>query len=213
MAVRFNCPSGHTLHAPRSWIGRVIACPICQAATIVPTPKGAKAVEARQSAIAAPPQSSGHSVVLDNRRRGYRAEPILEQSVRWLGAVLAGIAILSTIPIGWHIFDAPLPGWVWGVVVLAAVELAYVVWMTSLPDWSTVWVVTWVFAATCAMYALVLALAMFASQLESLPLALDTVRPRMAAWSAAVMILQGVGAYLAGRYSVRWRAYCSSTPT
>jgi hypothetical protein len=209
MAVQFKCPTGHTLHAPRGWIGRMIACPICQAATIVPTPKGAKAVAARQAATGFAPQPAGFAAQsLVTRRRGYRAEPILEQSVRWLGGVLAGIAMMSTIPIGWHIFDAPLPGWVWGVVLLAAVELAYVLWMISLPDWSTVWVVTWVFAASCAVYALVLAVALFAPRGDALPLALDTIRPRMAAWSAAVSILQGVGAYLAGRYSVRWRAYC-----
>lgn len=214
MAVQFNCPTGHTLHAPRGWIGRVIACPICRAATIVPTPKGAKAVAARLAAMGSSPKSAGLAVhPVGAGRRGYRAEPILEQSVRWLGGVLAGIAMMCTIPIGWHVFDAPLPSWVWGVVILAAVQLAYVLWMISLPDWSTVWVVTWVFAATCAVYALLLAVALFAPRGDALPLALDAVRPRMAAWSAAVMILQGVGAYLAGRFSVRWRAYCKAMAT
>jgi hypothetical protein len=208
MAIQFQCPAGHKLHAPRGWIGRVIACPICQAATIVPTPKGAKAVAAQQRRPAEVAVADGSG--RPSRRRGYRAEPVLEQSVRWLAVVLAAIALASAVPIAWRFFDEPIAIWVYAVALLAAFQLAYVTWMSTLPDWSTVWIVTWVYAAACAVYAVALAVAMFAPPTDSLPLGLDAVRPRMASWSAAVIILQGLGAYLAGRFSVRWRAYCTT---
>jgi hypothetical protein len=209
MSIQFQCPSGHTLHAPRGWIGRVIACPICQAATIVPTPRGARAVAARQMLEAhSPPTAAEKPKPAPIRRRGYRAEEVLEQSVRWLAVVLAAIAVVSAVPVAWHILGETIPAWVYGVVLLAAAQLAYVAWMSTLPDWSTVWVVTWVYAGACAIYALALAVGMFAPVEDSLPLGLDAVRRRIAGWSAAVIILQGLGAYLAGRFSVRWRAYC-----
>jgi hypothetical protein len=118
--------------------------------------------------------------------------------------------VVSIVPIGWHLLGETIPAWVFGVVVLATIQLAYVAWMGTLPDWSAVWVVTWVYAGGCAIYALALAVAMFAAADEPLPLELEGVRRRIALWSSFVVIVQGLGAYLAGRFSVRWRAYCQA---
>ncbi|MBN1588370.1 MAG: hypothetical protein JW888_02540 [Pirellulales bacterium] len=130
------------------------------------------------------------------------------ETVRWLSVVLGLLVVLSTVPALGHWNLATAPGWARLLLLIAALQIAYLVWMALLPDWSTVWVVMLVFAASATFYALATALVVTMPADRVLPFGLDAVRDKAARWCGAVLLLNVLGTYLCGWTSVRWRQSC-----
>ncbi len=131
-------------------------------------------------------------------------EPARVEATRWLALFLGLIALFSVGPAAMHLNLASAPGWARAVLLLAALEAAYVVWMLAAPDWSTAWVLMLVFAAGAALTAAATAATLATPLDQPMPWGLGAIRRWAPAWFAAVTAVQGLGAYLAGRLSHRW---------
>lgn len=131
-------------------------------------------------------------------------EPARVEATRWLALFLGLIALFSVGPAAVHLNLAAAPGWARVVLLLAALEAAYVAWMLAAPDWSTAWVLMLVFAAGATLTATATAATLATPLDQPMPLGLGAIRRWAPAWFAAVMAVQGLGAYLAGRLSHRW---------
>ncbi len=141
------------------------------------------------------------------RQMAYRADRGRIDSARWLAVVLAASVAFSLAPVvhrlHWNLETAP--GWARVVVLVAAMQAVYVVWMLSAPDWSTAWVVMLVFAGVSAIYAVATALAIATPPDRAMPLDLGEVRSSAGSWCGAVLACMLVCTYLLGRFSARWR--------
>lgn len=312
MPIRFFCPSGHRLSAPESQQGKLIRCPACKQAAIVPTVKVEDVLEqvageALGEAPRAPPvgqafqpDSAPEAPAVDDEgvvfeevaespwsdspeaegtasspavpvegerspgrqpappplpargavgqpkgagppvpagpqvRRGFPApsrasagarprsavgrgarligpetappDPARVEAMKWLALWLGLIVMFSVGPAVMHANLAASPGWARAVLLLAALEAAYVAWMLASPDWSSAWVLMLVFAAGATLSAAAAGAALVTPRDQPMPLGLGEIRAWAAAWFGAVLAVQGLGAYLAGRTSIRWHA-------
>ncbi|MBN1912688.1 MAG: hypothetical protein JW818_23400 [Pirellulales bacterium] len=135
----------------------------------------------------------------------YHADRGHVRTVWWLAAVLAGVALFEAVPALRYLNLATAPGWARIVLLVALLQLGYVAWAAVAPDWSTVWVLMLVFAATATLYAAATALAFATPPETPLPLGLEPIRSYVARWCAAVMLTSTLATYLAGRASTHWR--------
>jgi hypothetical protein len=148
--------------------------------------------------------------------RGYRPDRYKLASVYWLGLALLLITLVEMIPAVVHgIHSSPpfftiagSPAWAQAVLVLCLLQLVYVAWMVSLPDWSTVWSLMAVYGLVAAAYGYVLAVSLMTPRDQDLMLGLDAVRRLTPLWCSAMVLLTFLAAFLCGRTSSRWhRAY------
>ncbi len=129
------------------------------------------------------------------------------RTVKWL-AVFLGLAVLfSLAPVVRFLYFNPetAPGWARFVLLAAAVEAVFIVWMLAAPDWASVWVVMLVFAVVATLYGMGTAIAAATPPHQPLPLGLAEVRTRAASWCGAVMLVMGLATYACGRLSAKWR--------
>lgn len=128
-------------------------------------------------------------------------------AIKWLAGILLAATLFSVTPVVYQmqVNLATAPGWARVVVLLATLQVVYVVWMASAPDWSTAWVVMLVFAGVSALYAVATALVFATPPDQAMPLGLGEVRYSARAWCAAVLAVMSLCTYLAGRFSTRWR--------
>ena len=137
---------------------------------------------------------------------GYQADPQRVQTVYFLAVALAMISIFSVLPALPHLNLVQAPGWARIMLLLAALQLAYIVWIVLLPDWSTVWVGMLVFSIVGSIYAVAMAVVLFTPQQSPLLLGLDADTRRTAiGWCCAVVLLTTLASYICGRISARWR--------
>lgn len=160
-----------------------------------------------------PPQSKLVSIAPPIAERspavqGYRAERYRAVTVRWLGVALAVLVVFQLAPALKHWNPATAPDWARCVALLAVVQLAYAVWMISLPDWSTVRVMMFVLAGVATLYGAALGVAMITPPTKPLLLDMDDVRRSAPLWCAAVLLLVCLMTYLCGRVGFRWRKAC-----
>ncbi|MFP6694842.1 MAG: hypothetical protein VB875_17595 [Pirellulales bacterium] len=158
--------------------------------------------------VAVPPVQSGIFKWFGFREAasGYRPDIGKVTTVRWLALFLAVIAILGAIPafIDKHHFYI----WAHAILFISVLQLLYVFWMFTMPDWSTVWVLMLVFAVTAAVYGFGLAMTFLMPIQSALPFELQPVRESAPIWCAVMLLFTFLGAFLCGRYSFRWyRAY------
>jgi hypothetical protein len=136
----------------------------------------------------------------------YRPDPGKVQTVQLLAVGLALVALFSAAPaVLKHADLAAAPAWARLVLLISALQLVYVVWMASLPDWGTVWVGMLVFALAATVYAVVLAILMFTPLDTPLGLGLDDVRHSAGGWCFAVLMLTTLMTAVCGRVSAKWR--------
>jgi hypothetical protein len=158
--------------------------------------------------VAAPPVQTGIRKWLGCREAssGYRADVGKVTTVRWLALFLAVVAILGAIP---ALLDRNhFYVWSHAILFISALQLLYVFWMFTMPDWSTVWVLMLVFAVTAALYGFGLALTFLMPMQSAMPFELQPVRDSAPIWCAVMLLFTFLGAFLCGRYSFRWyRAY------
>ena len=157
-------------------------------------------------AAAAPPAISPLDAD-DALPKGERPDPGKLQTVYMLALGLIALAVFGAAPAVKDLNLVAAPGWAWAVVLVSVLQIAYVAWMLTLPDWSTVWIGMIVFAISAAIYALgwaLLGLTPSGSDIDFFGLdGLD--RGQAAGWCAAVALLTLLLTYACGRLSTRWR--------
>lgn len=139
------------------------------------------------------------------RRRGYQADVAHKQTVYWLAAGLLLLALFQAAPVVRHGNLGAAPDWARWALLIALVELAYVAWMATLPDWSTAWVAMMLCAAVAALYALALGAAVVTPRGRSVLFEMDDVRDAARYWCSAVILLTFLLAYACGHAAVSWR--------
>lgn len=121
-------------------------------------------------------------------------------------AALAGLCLLSMVPALWHINLAVAPGWARLLLLGSLLELAFIGWMTLIPDRASVWVLMIVMAVAATVYGAVASLALVITIDADLPLGLADVRWPAFWWSALMMALSTAAAYHCGHMAQRWKA-------
>jgi hypothetical protein len=212
MPIDFRCPAGHKLSVDNSLAGRKARCPLCKQKMWVP----AENSEPNRFAEAVEGDSEPASVVVvaDDAASDpsqppvdiYRPDAGKLQTVHLLAIGMALAALFAAAPALRHINLAAAPDWARLVILISAVQLAYVAWMVSLPDFSSVWVVMLVYAVVTAAYCAGMALFMYTPADAPLVLGLgEPARYSGAGWCAAVVLLNGMMTFVAGRTSAGWR--------
>ena len=135
----------------------------------------------------------------------YRPDPGKIQTVRWLALLLGLIVAFNAAPAAKHLDLETAPGWARVVLLLAALQAFYVLWMLATPDWASVGVVTIVFALVAAVYGLATVITLATPPDEPMPLGMDELRRAAPRWCGAVVLVTALGAYLCGRAAARWR--------
>jgi hypothetical protein len=139
---------------------------------------------------------------------GYRPDRGKVTTVYGLATALAAVALFGAAPAVVRMYDdGPLdaPRWAQVALLIAGLQLAYVAWMASTPDWSTVWVAMWVFALVASFYALIMGVAVFTPRSRVIILEMADERDRAAGWCAAVVLLTFLATYMCGRVAFRWQ--------
>ncbi len=135
---------------------------------------------------------------------GYQPDPGKVTSIRWLGLALAALAIIGAAPAHDHLAFIGAPSWAQGILLLTTLQLFYIVWMVTLPDWSTAWVLMIVYASIAALYGFTLAVTSFTPVDRAMILDLTEVRRTAPAWCGAMLLFTFLGSFLCGRFSARW---------
>jgi len=160
------------------------------------------AATSRASPPHAPPVTSP---VLGSPSRVYESRPERIRAAYLVATIAGALALLGTWPALVALGHPPTAGWVWLVLLLSLVEVAYALWLASLPDWSTLWIGMALSAGVAAVYALTLGLVMAMPASRSLPLGLDDVRSSLGSWSLTLLVLHAGLACAAGWISSGWR--------
>jgi hypothetical protein len=136
----------------------------------------------------------------------YEPGPGKVRAAYGLATILALAVAFSLVPVAWlgHVNPEHAPGWARAAVLLAVLQLMYLVWMINAPDWSSVWVVMLVFALVATAYAVALATALATPLHYPLMLGMGEVRDSAAKWCVAVLAVMSLATYLCGRASTRW---------
>ncbi len=108
-------------------------------------------------------------------------------------------------PVYGHLNLAAAPTWARIVLAITLVELAYVVWMVTVPDWSTVWTAMIVFALVAAVYGAALALTVMTPRTSAMLFELDQNRDAARVWCTAVVVVTSLMTYVTGTIGYRWR--------
>ena len=134
-------------------------------------------------------------------------------TVKWL-AFFLGLAVLFSVAPVIYMGQLNIEQSAWWarlVLLLAAIQCVYILWMLSAPDWASVWVVMLVFAGVATLYAVASAMVMSAwdavsaGDPETIPLGMEEVRRRAGVWCGAVVAVMALATYLCGRVSTKWR--------
>ncbi len=213
MSIDFRCPAGHKLSVDDALAGRKARCPLCRQKMWVPEDNSqpnqfARLVEgeAEPSMVVAVADSSSEPGSGEPPYEIYRPDPGKIQTVQLLAIGLALAALFQAAPATMHWNIAIAPDWAQLVLLLAIVQLAYVAWMLTVPDWSSVWVSMLVCALVAAIYGAAMAIFLYTPRDAPLMLELEEgVRYSAGGWCAAVVLLTGMMTFVAGRVSGGWR--------
>lgn len=136
----------------------------------------------------------------------YRADADKLQTVRLLVIGLAITALFTAGPIIWHRNLLTAPDWVRFVVFLSILQLAYVAWLATMPDWVSVWVAMLVNALIATLYGAALAIFLYTPSDSPLAFGLNEVSRRTAAgWCLCVVLITSMMGLVCGRVCAAWR--------
>ncbi|HUG71594.1 MAG TPA: hypothetical protein VMM76_27875 [Pirellulaceae bacterium] len=148
--------------------------------------------------------------------RGYEADRDKIATVRWLATAILITSLVGMIPaivdVIEHMLSDTSDGvsrWACGLLLVGVLQCAYAVYLVQLPDWSSVWVVTFFTLVIAASYAAMCGLTLLSSDqghfVQVLDLA-DRLRGGKAtAWCLIMLSLMSLTSYFSGRVGVRWR--------
>ena len=221
MSIDFRCPTGHKLSMPDTLAGRKARCPLCRRKMLVPDDNSRPnqmAEEVSESDASQDSTQDDSTQELESKPSGgnpwaslrdtetYQPDQGKVQTVHLLAVGLVMAALFAAAPALRHWNLAAAPDWARLVLLIAALQLLYIGWMVSIPDWSTVWVGMLVFALVATVYGAGLAIFMYTPVAAPLILELDESARRSAAgWCAAVVLLTGMMTFVSGRVSAGWR--------
>ncbi len=142
----------------------------------------------------------------------YRAGARQVETVYWLAAILLFSVVFGAAPALRHWQLAEAPAWAQVMLLVAAAQLAYTAWLVLLPDWSTLWVGTIVFALVAAGYGTAMALvgSMPPGRLSALGLA--GAGSSAAGWCGANLVVMGLLSFACGRLATKWRRAFNAAP-
>ncbi|MEX0711162.1 MAG: hypothetical protein WD278_02355 [Pirellulales bacterium] len=125
------------------------------------------------------------------------------ETAYWLAAAFACLAVFGSAPALEHLNVATAPGWARLLLLASAVELIYVAWLASLPDWSTIRVGVVVWGLAAMLHTLWMVSMAFAPDSQSL--GFPASGSSALAFSAANLVLASLASYFCGRISADWR--------
>ncbi len=128
-------------------------------------------------------------------------------AVRWLAFFLSLAVTFSLCPVVYKMQLNPETAQWWARIVLlvAIVQVGFIVWMVNRPDWASVWVVMLVFAAVATLYAMAAAYVLATPIDYPILGGMEHVRNSSKTWCPAVLLVMSLVTYLSGRTSMRWR--------
>lgn len=135
----------------------------------------------------------------------YEPGPAKIRTLRWLASLLALVVAFSTFPAWRHLDLQTAPAWARLVLLLAALQGCYILWMLATPDWASVWIVMLVFAFAAAVYGMLTAIVLATPVDRPLPLDIGVLRPLAPRWCGSVLGLMVLATYLSGLTCARWR--------
>ncbi len=147
---------------------------------------------------------------------GYEHEPHRKWTVYYLAMAIAGLALFGMAPGILDVVDhfrsvdsVGIARWALLVIVIGFIQLAYVVYVIQLPDFSSVWVVTGFTLFLAGLYAMMLALTTLGGGgnqfIEALDLADLAANKKAGRWCFVMLCLSSLMAYFGGRVSVKWQ--------
>ena len=133
-------------------------------------------------------------------------DPQQTRTVYRLGGLLAVAVMASLAPLIWrgHLDPGAAPSWARAVLLMALMQVVYVVWMVNAPDRTSVWIVALVFTSVATAYALAMAVAMATPVDHPLMLGMGEVRHTAMAWCGVMVALMAAAAFRCGSTSKRW---------
>lgn len=143
---------------------------------------------------------------------------------RWtaycLAACLALLALINAGPVAYSTLvqfraerPVELPGWTLILLTVSAMQLAYVLYLAPLPDYSTVWTTALLTLLTAVGYAAGLALMIWAPPENGFLTFLEfdlKLRGRVAMWCAGLLGCNALLAYFCGQEAFRWQRMSAS---
>ncbi|HEX4000974.1 MAG TPA: hypothetical protein VHX65_20685 [Pirellulales bacterium] len=125
-----------------------------------------------------------------------------------IAAAMALVTLLSM----WPALHSPkywdlgiAPGWARGVLLIAILQLAYVAWLVSIPDWASLWGTMFVMAIVATLYGTAAAMTLATPMERDPPLGLQPIRGVAPAWCFSIMLLTISVAYACGHAAQRIR--------
>lgn len=149
------------------------------------------------------------------KRRGIRPNPSQIATAYWFGAALIFAAVVGVCPAALEFADhvrhletsAGVSRWAYLLLLLAAMQIAYAVYVMQLPDWGTVWVATGFTLLVAAAYATLLGFLLLSSDVSQsvgfLQLA-DGLRQKAVSWCFLMLSLSCLLTYIGGRAGAGW---------
>ena len=135
----------------------------------------------------------------------YEPDAAKIHTTRWLAFLLVVVVAVTTIPAWDHLNLQTAPNWARIVLLLAAMEAFYLVWMAATPDWASVWVAMVVFAFAAALYGMATAITLGTPPSRPLPLDIGPLRHAVPRWCGSVLMLHLLAISLCGHVSASWR--------
>jgi hypothetical protein len=135
----------------------------------------------------------------------YRADAAKLVMVRWLAGFLGLLVAFSVAPAVMHVRLQGSPPWVWIVLLVAAVEGVFLIWLLVTPDWASLRVLMLVFFLAAIGYGAMTVLAINTPPGRPLAWGLEPIRRWVPRWSASVLLISALAAYLCGHFSRKWR--------
>jgi len=130
----------------------------------------------------------------------------LVRSARHLTLLLLGLILVAFGPSALHAPWIEAPNWSRAAPMIAFLEIAYVLWMSLTPDYSTLRATAIMFFVGATLLVL-LAITIIAFSSDAvLPFGLDGVRSSAVAWSFVAALLHFLGGYLCFHLGRKWRS-------
>ncbi len=142
--------------------------------------------------------------------------PYRRSRIYLITAWLIGVTAVGLLPVGldgWAQLQTARPlgmtHWVHALLFVAMLQLAYAIYLTQVPDWSSLWVVTIMMLALASTYAMLMCLRLLAGDgnrlLQLLELHVNQFSAAQeAGWCFIMLLLTGLFSYFTGRIAAVW---------
>lgn len=138
--------------------------------------------------------------------RAWRCDPGKVHGAAWLAAVIVLLATVQSAPAWSHWRLADAPPWALVLWLLAAVQIAYALWLATVPHFVALSVGSTLFTLVVAVYAMGLTIAATPAGRVGL-FGMADVRRTALGWCVAGVLLAGLLTYACAAYGARWRRH------